>query len=74
MRGVMLEIPHGELRVRYGEDGARQLIFASIALWAVRSNAEQHSFVNVVLGQYIDAHPGTPAQKALTALRPKTLH
>lgn len=41
------------------------------ALWGVESNARQHPFVNEVLGQYIDAHQGTPAQKALTALRPK---
>ena len=61
----------GELRGRYGDDGARQIIFAATALWAVASNARQHAFVNTVLGQYIDAHPGTPAQKALAALRPK---
>jgi hypothetical protein len=61
----------GELRGRYGDDGARQIIYAATALWAVASNARQHAFVNKVVGQYIDAHPGTPAQKALAALRPK---
>ena len=61
----------GELRSRYGDDKARQLVFAASALWAVESNARQHAFVDKVLGQYIAAHPGTPAQKALAALRPK---
>jgi hypothetical protein len=61
----------GELRGRYGDADARQIIFAASALWALASNARQHTFVNAVLGQYIDAHPATPAQKALAALRPK---
>jgi len=61
----------GELRGRYGDDGARQIIYAATALWAIASNAKQYPFVDRVVVKYIADHPGTPAQKALVALRPK---
>jgi len=60
-----------ELRGKYGDDGARQIGLAATALWAIKSNARQHPFVNAALGKYIDEHPGTPAQRALAAVRPK---
>ena len=60
-----------ELRGRYGVLAARQVVFAASALWAIQSNAQQHEFVNRVVTKYIDEHPGTLAQKALVATRPK---
>jgi hypothetical protein len=61
----------GELRGRYGDQVARQIIFAATALWAVQSNARQHAFIERVVAKYIADHPGTPAQKALVSLRPR---
>ena len=60
-----------ELRGRYGVLAARQVVFASSALWAIQSNARQHDFVERVVTTYIDEHPGTLAQTALIATRPK---
>jgi hypothetical protein len=51
-----------------GGDKARELIVVSTALWALRSNAQQHVFVRQVLQQYVAGHPGEPATKALLAL------
>jgi len=60
-----------QLRARYGVLAARQVVFAASALWAIQSNARQHEFVDRVVAAYIDRHPGTLAQKALLATRPK---
>ena len=60
-----------QLRTRYGVLAARQVVFAASALWAIQSNARQHEFVNDVVTEYIDQHPGTGAQKALIVTRPK---
>jgi hypothetical protein len=51
-----------------GRDTARELIIVSTALWALRSNAQQHVFVRQVLQQYVAGHPSEPATKALVAL------
>jgi hypothetical protein len=51
-----------------GRDNARELIIVSAALWALRSNAQQHVFVRQVLQQYVAGHPSEPATKALVAL------
>jgi hypothetical protein len=51
-----------------GRDNARELIIVSTALWALRSNAQQHVFVRQVLQQYVAGHPSEPATKALVAL------
>jgi hypothetical protein len=61
----------GQLRSKYGDDGARRLIYAASALWALQSNARQHAFVDQFLVKYIAEHPGTPATKALVAMRPR---
>jgi hypothetical protein len=60
-----------QLRGRYGVLAARQVVFAASALWAIQSNARQHEFVDGVVTKYIAEHPGTPAQKALVATRPR---
>jgi hypothetical protein len=60
-----------EMRERYGVLGARRIVFASDALISLQLNAKQHTFVNGVVTTYIAEHPGTPAQKALIATRPK---
>jgi hypothetical protein len=59
------------LRAKYGEDFARQIIYAASALWALQSNARQHNFVDQAVTQFINERQGTPAAKALTALRPR---
>jgi hypothetical protein len=61
-----------QLRGRYGVLAARQIVFAASALWAIQTNAKEHEFINRVVATYIDQHPGTPAQKALAATRPKS--
>lgn len=60
-----------QMRQRYGVLGARQIVFAAEALWSLQVNAKQHAFVNGVVAKYIEEHPGTSAQKALIATRPK---
>jgi len=57
------------LRAKYGEDSARQIIYAAIALWAVLSNARQHSFVDQAVTNFINERRGTPAATGLAALR-----
>jgi len=61
----------GQLRGQYGDVAARQIISAATALWALQANAREHEFVERVVAKYIADHPGTPAQKALVALRSK---
>jgi hypothetical protein len=51
-----------------GEEGARELIPISTALWALHSNAQQHLFVQNMVNDYIMAHPSEPAAKALVSL------
>jgi len=51
-----------------GKDGATELINASIALWALHSNSEQHAFVQRMVNEYVAAHPNEPAAKALAIL------
>ena len=63
---------YGELRSKYANDAGVQIIFAATALWAIRSNSERHAFVEQDVTAYIREHPGTPATKAISALRPKT--
>jgi hypothetical protein len=56
------------LKDKVGETRARQMIYAGVALWAIRSNAIQHAFVKQTTARYLQEHPGTPATKALSAL------
>jgi len=56
------------LKEKYGEAQARKLIYAGVALWAIRSNSLQHEYVKQTAAKYIADHPGTPATKALSAL------
>jgi hypothetical protein len=51
-----------------GAVAARELSYASTALWALHSNAEQHEFVRIAVQGYISAHPTEPASKALVTL------
>jgi hypothetical protein len=60
-----------QMRERYGVLGARQIVFAADALMSLQLNGRQHTFVNGVITAYIAEHPGTSAQKALIATRPK---
>jgi hypothetical protein len=60
-----------QLRGKYGDGGAREIVFAATAGWALESNTQQHSFVDKFLTEYIAANPGSPATKALSAARPR---
>jgi hypothetical protein len=62
---------YGQLKDRYGVEGGREMVFAAAAAWALESNAKQHVFVDKFLTEYIAAHSGTPAEKLLSALRPR---
>ena len=55
------------LKEKYGEAEARQLIFAGVALWGLRANAAQHSFVRDAISKYLEDHPKAPAARALSA-------
>ena len=61
--------PLEELRRKYDEATARQIIYAAAALWALQSNAKQHAFIEEVVAKYVAEHPDTPATKALSAFR-----
>ena len=56
-------------RSKYGDDGARQIIYASVALWALTVNAKQHVFIRETVNKYIADNPGTPVTKALSVLQ-----
>ena len=58
-----------ELRGKYGDDLARQIVYAAAALWALQANARQHVFVDQAVARYITQKSGTPAAKGLAALR-----
>src|SRR5262249_2030682 len=60
----------GQLKDKYGEEGAREIIFAASAAWGIESNSLQHSFVDKFLTGYVAANSGSPAAKILSALRP----
>jgi len=60
-----------ELRGKYGDAGFIEIVHAATALWAVASNARQHPFVDRAVAAYMRENPGTPATKALGAVRPQ---
>ena len=57
------------LRTKYGDDEARQIIYTSVALWALTVNSKQYAFVHETVEKYIADNPETPATKALSALQ-----
>ncbi len=61
-----------DLRSKYDDTTARQIVYAAVALWGLQSNERQHVFVEQVVTTYIQDHRGTPAAKALSALSPKS--
>lgn len=68
MMGGPKDILH-ELRGKYGDQGARQIVYAAAALWSLTSNAKRHAFVDQAVTSYISDHLEEPAAKALSALR-----
>lgn len=54
-----------ELRAKYGETGAQQIIVAAVALWGLKANARQHPFVEQGVATYVHNHAGTNAARAL---------
>lgn len=71
---VMTRGPGGQgdfmkgLRGKYGDRGMVEIIIAASGLWALASNARNHPFVVSAAEKYVQAHAGTPASKAISAL------
>lgn len=63
-----------ELRGKYGDALARDIVFASAALWALQVNARQHSFVEQALHKYVADHAQSPATKVLALLERQRQH
>jgi hypothetical protein len=60
-----------QLKDKYGEQGARQILFASAAAWGLISNAQQQPFIDTFLTKHIAANSGSGTAKILSALRPR---
>jgi hypothetical protein len=60
----------GQLKGKYGDALAREIIFAATAEWALVSNARQHPTVEKTVATYIAENSGTYAAKSLSVLRP----
>jgi hypothetical protein len=60
-----------DLRQKYGDAGTVRIVYAAVALWALQSNSKRHPFVDQVVTKYITEQSGTPAAKALAAVRPR---
>jgi hypothetical protein len=63
-----------ELKGKYGEVAAREIVFASAALWALQVNARQHPFVEQALHKYVADHAQSPATKVLALLEQQRKH
>jgi hypothetical protein len=61
----------GQLKGKYGNAEAYDLIVASAAAWALASNARQHEFVDKAVKTYIADHPTSHAAKVLQTLSSK---
>lgn len=53
------------LKARYGDATATRMIYAGVALWAIRTNAFEHPYVKEAVNRYLRDNPGTPTGKAL---------
>jgi hypothetical protein len=60
-----------ELRGKYGDAVAMEIVLAATALWALQSNATRHPFVEHLVAKYGEDHAGTPAARVLSAFRLK---
>jgi hypothetical protein len=63
-----------ELRGKYGDAVAREIVFASAALWALQVNARQPAFVEQALHKYVADHLQSPATKVLALLEQQRQH
>jgi hypothetical protein len=61
-----------QMRGKYGDAPAREMVFAATALWALTTNAQRHAFVDKAVADYVQEQAGSHAAKALSALRPNT--
>jgi hypothetical protein len=62
------------LRRKYGDRGFYQLALAATSLWAITSNARQHTFIKKSLVIYTSDHMGTPAANAIIMNFPQMLY
>jgi hypothetical protein len=60
-----------QLRGKYGDTAALEIIFAGTALWAIQSNAKEHAFVERVVAGYVAENPNAFASKTLWSLAPR---
>jgi hypothetical protein len=63
--------PLRRLKDKYGDQVAREIIFAATAIWGLESNARQQPFIDEFLTRYVAENSSTLTAKLLTALRPK---
>ncbi|EJN14136.1 hypothetical protein PMI42_02306 [Bradyrhizobium sp. YR681] len=58
----------GQLKPKYGDEPAREMVFAATAAWALADNSRNHEKVARAMDTYVSGHPGTPASKLLSVL------
>jgi hypothetical protein len=63
--------PLRQLQGKYGDQFAREILFAAVATWGLEANARAHPFIDEFLTKYIAANSSTPTAKLLTAVRQK---
>ena len=62
---------YGEIKGKYGQALARELVMAASAEWGLVSNARRHPIVDREIETFIAANHGSFAAKSLSALRTK---
>ncbi len=62
---------YGEIKDKYRQPLARELVMAASAEWALVSNARRHPIVDREVEAFIAANRGSFAAKSLSALRAK---
>jgi hypothetical protein len=63
--------PLRQLQGKYGDQFAREILFAAVATWGLEANARAHPFIDEFLTKYIAANSSTPTAKLLTVARQK---
>jgi hypothetical protein len=61
----------GQLKGKYGDALAREIVFAATATWGLGANARRHQKVAEAMAAYVSEHPGTNATKVLSVVRPR---
>ncbi|HKY88148.1 MAG TPA: hypothetical protein VJL90_15430 [Pseudorhodoplanes sp.] len=56
-----------ELKNKYGNEGAYEMIVAGTAMWGLYANSRQHAFIEQAGSRYLKDNAGTYAAKAIAA-------